>query len=130
MTISRFIELEWFIIESSRNLPEDSQVDIRSVVQGKIKNISNEQKQLLIGNRKPRKGHEFPARTYTDNRRLDGKVNRYCKPEWFEFLAYSKQEDGIYRLSCILFPTQKWFLSSKTYHNTLGKSKESKRITT
>ena len=45
----------------------DSQVDIKSVAQGKIKNISDEQKQHLIANCKPRKRFEFPAREYTDN---------------------------------------------------------------
>ena len=36
-------------------------------------------------------------------------MNRYCNPEWFDtykFLAYSEQEDEVYCLSCILFPTQ------------------------
>ena len=47
------------MLESSRNLAEDSQVDIRSVAHGKIKNISDEQKQHLIANRKPRNGFEF-----------------------------------------------------------------------
>ena len=88
------------MLESSRNLTEDSQVDIRSVAHGKIKNISDEQKQRLIANRKPRNGFEFA---------LYGKMNRYCNLEWFDtykFLTYSEQEDGVYCLSCILFPTK------------------------
>ena len=40
-------------LESSQNLTEDSHVDIRRAAQGKIKNISDEQKQRLIENRKP-----------------------------------------------------------------------------
>ena len=35
-------------LESSRNLTEYSQVDIRSVAQGKIENVSDEQIQRLI----------------------------------------------------------------------------------
>ena len=111
-----------------RYLTEDSHVDIRSIAQGKIKSISDGQKQRLIANRKPRKGFELPAREYMDNRRPDGKMNRYCNPEWFntrKFLAYSEQEDVVYCLSCILFSTQKWFLSSKTCHATLHELEES-----
>ena len=36
-------------------------------------------------------------------------MNRYCNSEWFDaykFSAYSEQEDGVYCLPCILFPTQ------------------------
>ena len=96
-------------LESSRNLTEYSQVDIRSVAQGKIENVSDEQIQRLIENPKPRKGFEFAAREYTNNRTPDGKMNSYCNPEWFDMykcLAYSEEEDGVYCLSCILFQTQ------------------------
>ena len=96
-------------LESSRNLTEYSQVDIRSVAQGKIENVSDEQIQRLIENPKPRKGFEFAAREYTNNRTPDGKINSYCSPEWFDmykFLAYSEEEGGVYCLSCILFQTQ------------------------
>ena len=88
MPVLRFAEFKWFILESSQNLTEDSQVDIRSVAQGKIKNVSDEQKQRLIENRKPRKGFEFPAREYTDNRRPDGKMNCYCNPECLIFTNF------------------------------------------
>ena len=120
-------------LESSRNLTEYSQVDIRSVAQGKIENVSDEQIQRLIENPKPRKGFEFAAREYTNNRRPDGKMNSYCNPEWFDmykFLAYSEEEDGVYCLSCIFFsdPAQKWFWRSKTYHGTLYKLEESCRL--
>ena len=36
-----------------------------------------------------------------------GYVNRYCSREWFrkfDFISYSKSEDGLYCLACILFP--------------------------
>ena len=109
MTILRFTEFEWFILESSQNLTANSQVDSRNVAQGNIKNVSDDLKQRLIANRKPRKGFEFPAREYMDHCRSDGKMNHYCNPEWFDtykFLAYSGQEVGVYCLSCILFLTQ------------------------
>ena len=54
-------------------------------------------------------GFEFSVREYTDKRRPDGKMNRYWNPEWlhtYKFLVYSKQEDEVYCLSCILSPTQ------------------------
>ena len=92
MTILRFTEFEWFILESSQNLTANSQVDSRNVAQGNIKNVSDDLKQRLIANRKS-----------------DGKMNHYCNPEWFDtykFLAYSGQEVGVYCLSCILFLTQ------------------------
>ena len=44
MSILRFTEFEWFILESSQNLTEDSQVDITSVAEGNIKNVSDKQK--------------------------------------------------------------------------------------
>ena len=44
MSILRFTEFEWFILESSQNLAEDSQVDITSVAEGNIENVSDEQK--------------------------------------------------------------------------------------
>ena len=109
MTILRFTEFEWFILESSQNLTANSKVDSRNVAQGNIKNVSDDLKQRLIANRKPRKGFEFPAREYMDHCRSDGKMNHYCNPEWFDtykFLAYSGQEVGVYCLSCILFLTQ------------------------
>ena len=133
MAILRFTKFEWFILESNRNLTEYSQVDIRRVAQGKIKNVSDEQKQRLIANRKPTKGFGFPAREYTDNCRPDGKMNRYCNPEWFDTyklfsLFWTRRWNILLILYSFPVPAQKWFSRNKTYPDTLHELEESYRL--
>jgi hypothetical protein len=76
-------------IESGRNQPDDV----------KLK---------LIDLRVPEQSFKFPGRKYNDSKRKSGVYTRYCNRDWlneFQFLSYSKSLDGLYCLSCILFPS-------------------------
>lgn len=60
----------------------------------------------IIQNRIPPAGHNFPATTYRDKRRKSGVSSRRCKREWlekYEHLSYSRIQDGLYCIACILF---------------------------
>lgn len=62
----------------------------------------------IIQNRIPPAGHNFPATTYRDKRRKSGVSSRRCKREWlekYEHLSYSRIQDGLYCIACILFLT-------------------------
>lgn len=62
----------------------------------------------LIDSRIPHKNFTFPTRSYPDKTRKDGVRRRSCQSTWlakYDFLSYSTKEDGLYCLSCVLFPT-------------------------
>ena len=64
-------------------------------------------KKSSIEERIPEKSFKFPQKSYKNSTRKDGTYIRYCNRDWldeFPFLAYSKSQDGLYCLSCILFP--------------------------
>ena len=63
---------------------------------------------MLIEQRMPEKSYKYPAKIYKDKKRKDGTYQRFCNSSWleeFDFLAYSKEQDGLYCLACVLFPT-------------------------
>ena len=71
--------------------------------------LSDEQRYTLISGRKPESSYQFPGREFTDTRRKSGLSVRFCKHEWLEkydFLTYSKSQDGLYCIVCMLFPIQ------------------------
>ena len=70
--------------------------------------LTDKQKLVLIKQRIPDKPFPYPIREYSDKSKKDGICKRSCQQAWLEkydFLAYSKKEDGLYCLSCVLFPT-------------------------
>ena len=89
---------------------EESQVrepDISLIASGKTNNLTTEEKAALIENRRPSKSFQFPAKEYKDKRCKSGVIKRHCKHEWMEtfpFLAYSKTQDGLFCICCVLFP--------------------------
>lgn len=69
--------------------------------------LTPEQKAEVIKNRKPPQSYQFPGTEYRDKRCTSGTMKRRCRHEWlskFPFLAYSKSQDGLYCVSCVLFP--------------------------
>ena len=55
----------------------------------------------------PEISYKFPSKSYPDKRRPNGYMQRSCLIKWLEnfaFLYYSKPEDGLYCLACVLFP--------------------------
>ena len=53
---------------------------------------------------------------YKDKRRHTGYINRYCNRDWFkffDFVCYSKAEDGLYCVGCVLFLDTSHRCSSK-----------------
>jgi hypothetical protein len=81
--------------------------DISQFVGGSIK-ASDEDKNRLIKERTPSDSFLFPTKTYNDKRRKAGTTQRRCMREWFQvfpFITYSKSQDGIYCLPCVLFPS-------------------------
>ena len=87
--------------------------------------ISAETKFALIRNRAPPTGFKFPAKEYKDKRRFSGISKRYCQSNWFDefdYISYSKSEDGLYCTACVLFYSktqrqQPEVLVSKPYRN-------------
>ena len=77
--------------------------DIARLVDGIIKEPTDEMKAYLIENRQPRdKNFKYPPRKYKIKSR---EINRYCNAAWLEkygFLTYSTSKDGLYCLSCVL----------------------------
>ena len=72
-----------------------------------VANIKNETKLRLINDRIPETDFEFPARDYKDKHEKDGVKRRYCSRDWLhvhDYLAYSKQADGLFCLCCVMFP--------------------------
>ena len=62
----------------------------------------------LIELRVPEQSFKYPGRKYNDSKCKSGVYTRYCNRDWlseFQFLSYSKLQDGLYSLSCILFPS-------------------------
>jgi hypothetical protein len=69
--------------------------------------LTDADKMTLINERQPEATFAFPPKIYKDKRAKLGVMKRYCSHNWFqqfEFLAYSKKHDGVYCLSCVLFP--------------------------
>ena len=59
-------------------------------------------------NREPEKSFKFPPKQYAMKSSKTVYVIRYCYGEWFrkfDFISYSKSEDGLYCLACVLFCT-------------------------
>lgn len=59
--------------------------------------------------RKPEPGFQFPARVYRNKCTKVGFMKNYCQMSWldlFDFAAYSRLQDGLYCLACVLFPMQ------------------------
>ena len=57
--------------------------------------------------REPEKSFKFPPKQYVMKLSKTGYVNRCCSREWFrkfDFISYSKSEDGLCCLACVLFP--------------------------
>lgn len=76
---------------------------LRSIPQNQIRNLSASDKYSLFVNRfKPTSSFKFPCRY------LDG-CNRSCQHKYLEenpWFVYSKAEDGIFCLPCVLFATK------------------------
>ena len=69
--------------------------------------VDTDTKTKLINIRMPEDDFKFPARIYKDTHEKDGLKRRYCSRDWFrlfDFIAYSKQLDGLFCLCCVLFP--------------------------
>jgi hypothetical protein len=69
--------------------------------------VDTDTKMMLINSRVPEDGFKFPARFYKDTHEKDGVKRRFCSRDWFrlfDFIAYSKQVDGLFCLCCVLFP--------------------------
>ena len=70
-------------------------------------NAPNEIKYKLILHREPEATFQFPSKLFCDKRRASGSIKRHWCREWFrnfDFLSYSKIDDGLYCLVCRLFP--------------------------
>lgn len=84
----------------------DHRLDIAHVVSG-IQEIDDRIKLSFIQNRKPEEGFIFPVQVCKDKRIKEGFYHRHCRPEWldqYDFSIFSKQDGGLYCLSCTLFP--------------------------
>lgn len=71
--------------------------------------VPDEVKAKLIDNRMPSASFKFPPKTYKDKGKRSGEAKRHCKLEWLEiftYTAYSRKQDGIYCLPCVLFPSE------------------------
>ena len=70
-------------------------------------NAPNEIKYKLILHREPEATFQFPSKLFCDKRRASGSIKRHWCREWFrnfDFLSYSKIDNGLYCLVCRLFP--------------------------
>ena len=82
--------------------------DISDYTTGRTDDIDDATKYNFIKERIPPSGFKFPPKAYKDKRRETGVMYRHCNREWFDsfkFIAYSKAQDGLYCLCCVLFPT-------------------------
>ena len=74
------------------------------------KNVDSDTKLSLINHRKPMSNNfQVPTREYKDKSKKNGVSVRTCHMEWldtYDYLAYSQKEDGLYCLSCVLFPVE------------------------
>jgi len=88
--------------------PVSMSLDISYYTKGRATNLDADTKYRLIQERVPPTGFKFPGKAYRDKRKVTGVMNRYCQREWFDafrFISYSKTQDGLYCLCCVLFPT-------------------------
>ena len=72
-----------------------------------LSKIKDDCKNSLIKNRAPEKSFKFPPKICIDCRKKSGEIRRYCLHEWFDnfkFSSYSKLTDGLFCLTCVLFP--------------------------
>ena len=72
------------------------------------KNQPDDIKLKLIDLHVPEQSFKFPGRQYNDSKHKSGVYTRYYNCDWlseFQFLSSSKSQDGLYCLSCILFPS-------------------------
>ena len=71
--------------------------------------LTDKQKDHFIKVRVPEHLYKFPSREYKDKRAKSGTQRRYCLHEYFttfDFIIYSKLQDGLYCLACMFFPTK------------------------
>ena len=71
--------------------------------------IADDIKYCLIENRTPVLTFKYPSKQYNSKKQKGGSYTRYFNQEWlkeFPFLTYSKHDEGIYCLSCTLFPVK------------------------
>jgi len=69
--------------------------------------VDTERKTKWINSHMSEDDFQFPARIYKDTHEKDGLKRRYCSRDWFklfDFIAYSKQLDGLFCQCCVLFP--------------------------
>ena len=81
--------------------------DISSFI-GKSR-LPDDIKYQLIQNRIPEATYKYLSRQYNSNTIKGGSYKRHFNREWlieFHFLAYSKHDNGLYCLSCTLFPVE------------------------
>ena len=86
---------------------EDSVLDIAEFVCCGA--ISESNKLNLIKFRTPATNVPMPSRQYTDKCRTCGVRLRFCCRDWFEkfpFISFSSSAQGIFCLSCMLFPVE------------------------
>jgi len=80
--------------------------DIACRIMSRAMAVNKGTKTKLINSRMPEDDFKFPARIYKDTNEKDGLKRRYCSRDWFrvfDFIAYSKQLDGLFCLCCVLF---------------------------
>ena len=95
-------------------------MDVASYIDGS-RAVTDDIKFDLICQWVPEKSYKFPGKKYNDCKRKDGSYMRYCNRDWlteFTFLSYSRTQDGLYCLSCVLFPTGNESLRANLLINT------------
>ena len=100
MGIERTIGIEDITVNTTApsTVPEIKKID---------NDATNEIKYKLILYREPEATFQFPSKLFCDKRRASRSIKRHCCREWFrifDFLSYSKIDDGLYCLGCRLFP--------------------------
>ena len=82
-------------------------IDIADVLVQPNDEITPEVMMRLINNREPEANFKFPSKQYKDTIEKTGVKLRRCSRVWLnthDFICYSKSTDGLFCLSCVLFP--------------------------
>ena len=103
------------------NAKSASNLDIRDYIQNcRVDEI----KYSLIQTRVPEQSFQFPPKQYKDKRSSTGFFQRFCNRQWFQtfdFISYSRIDDGLYCVACVLFPDRSHhrssYLISEPYRN-------------
>jgi hypothetical protein len=93
-------------IPINRDTFSNAESDISSYIG---KSVEDTIKYNLITERMPEETFDFPRKLYKDSKRKKGVYSRNCQHDWlktFNFVTYSKKEDGLYCLACCLFPSE------------------------